>query len=258
MFWLARQLLLTRCGRCSPQPKIMKLRLITVLGLMVLSLLLTLNAAADSLLLGTPIFSDTSTTNAFRIGTDMPAEAQGFSLDSSLFVTHIDTQVFGLLPGSTQDITFNLELWSGDLTNGPSGAALLSTSAAFTCCDLSVQTVSLNVNQTLTGGTEYFVVIHSTSDPFAEDGLAWAYDQPAPNPLTSFGSFGDNSLFDGSDDGFGGLIWSASTNVPPTPVQIYGDAPAPPGTVPEPASLVFVGTGLAAVSTLVRKRVRKS
>lgn len=119
-------------------------------------------------------------------------------------------------------------LWSADLT---------TTAAPSTCCALVSTTGITGV--TLAGGTQYFMVL--TPDPNTD--VAWQ-DNTTGVIATRYASLD------------GGATWINDNLGPEAAFDVLG-TPVPSPAVPEPASALLLGGGLAAWFAAARRKARR-
>jgi hypothetical protein len=99
--------------------------------------------------------------------------------------------------------------------------------------------------------------VTSVSDPLILPGETYFLTQSVPNVLgdTTWGWQWNNTGQTGFYSEFGSAGWITQTDVTPA-FAVYGSL-VTPSAVPEPSSLLLIGTGLAGVATQLRRRSKR-
>ena len=124
------------------------------------------------------------------------------------------------------------------------------TGEAFALPQLNAITLTSLLNPTLSNGTEYWLVVGPATDVSAA-GWNYTWFGPAASALNSLA----NSTPHAGIPTLAGP-WAYDGNVIQNAFAIDGTPTVPIGpTVPEPAMLPFVGTGLLAILVMFRRRM---
>jgi hypothetical protein len=202
--------------------------------LFALSILISLTAHADSVLIGTDINLGPDRGPAVGLAHGYQFLAQGFTLNTAVRSTRIDT-VLGNHSGSG-DLPFLLELTN---SLGPGSTVLASSNLNFAASgtlDNSIFSLPLGMDL---GPGSYYLVLSSTVS-----GLFTPFDdanppQALPSTVGSLSGFYITNLINVTVVDPVASVWRQQPGGAPLQVQLIGDIPEPPAL-----SLMVAGLGM--------------